>query len=280
MEFRKKRNLAIAVAAGILVAAAALVLALPRARTALRLVGGFSPLEVDARVYFEAGAEDMARAVAEALPAAMARVETCQAGPFEDPFRVYVCASHEGFTRRIGQPVNSPVRGITFLRDIWISPMAFSFHGEDTHRETLTHELSHLHLGQKLGWWRRTKGVPAWFQEGLADWVADTGDVQISRREAREALKRGRHFVPDATGHLPFPKGAGDYGLPWPLFHIQSRMFVEYLRARNEEAFSAFVASVVEGDEFESAFSENYLVDLPDVWNDFLQSSRAATPSS
>lgn len=239
---------------------------------------GFSTLGADPRVRYEPGAEELARAVAVALPAVVARVEECQAAPFKRPFRVYVCASHESFTSHIGEPVKSPVRGIAFLRDIWISPKAFAFHGEDTHRGTLAHELSHLHLGQRLGWWRRIKEVPSWFQEGLADWVADTGDEQVSRREAREAILRGDGIVLEESGHLPFPTRPDSYGMTWPMFHMQSRLFVEYLRARDANAFRGFVAAVMQGVEFKSAFTDHFGAGLPDVWKDFVRSTDSWPP--
>jgi hypothetical protein len=274
---RKKKTWAILVVAGVLVAAAVLVLMQPRARAALRLVRGFSQLDADPRVRFEPGAEALAGAVATALPAAVRRVEECQSGTFERPFRVYVCASHESFTSHIGEPVSSPVRGIAFPWDIWVSPKAFSFRGKDTHRETVMHELSHLHLGQMLGWWRRTRGVPSWFQEGLADWVADTGDEQVSRREACEAIAGGHRIMLDESGRLPFPRRPDSYGMSWPMFHMQSRMFVEYLRSRDADAFGRFVAAVVRGVEFRSAFSDNFREGLSDAWKDFLRSTEACS---
>ncbi|MBI4729577.1 MAG: hypothetical protein HY775_08790 [Acidobacteria bacterium] len=269
---RRKTTWAILIGAGILGAAALLLLAQPRARAALRLVRGFSPLDVERRVWLEHGAEDMAGAIAAALPEVVARVEECQGGPFERSFRVYVCASHESFARHVGEPVSSPVRGIAFLWDVWVSPKAFSFHGRDTHREALTHELSHLHLGQKVGWWHRTKEIPSWFQEGLADWVAGTGDEQVSWREAREAILAGRSLELDESGRLPFPKRPETYGMAWPMFHMQARMFVEYLRSRDAHAFEGFVMAVVGGARFRSAFEDAFGEDLSAVWGDFVQS--------
>lgn len=267
----RKRTWGILAAAALLLSAALAVLALPRARCALRLERGFSTLEADPRIRYEPGAENAASAFAAALPAAVSRVEECQSAPFKKPFRVYVCASHESFTSRIGEPASSPVRGIAFLRDVWVSPKAFDFNGQDTHRETLTHELSHLHLGQMLGWWHRTKEVPSWFQEGLADWVADTGDEQVSMREAREAILGGHSLALDEAGHLPFPRRPDSYGMRWPMFHMQSRMFVEHLRERDEKAFRGLVAAVVRGEKYKSAFTESFGVGLPDAWRDFVR---------
>jgi hypothetical protein len=272
---RKKRTWALVIGIAILGLAGLLLLAQPRARATLRLVHGFSPLDTDRRVRFEPGAEDLARAVAAALPEAISRVQECQAGAFKRPFRVYVCASHKSFTQHIGEPPSSPVRGIAFLWDIWVSPKAFSFHGRDTHRETVAHELSHLHLGQMVGWWHRTKEIPSWFQEGLADWVADTGDEQVSRREAREAVIRGHIIEVDESGHLPFPKRPDAYGMTWPMFHMQSRMFVEYLRSRDARKFEGFVTAVVRGGQFRAAFQNAFDESLSDVWEDFVEAMKA-----
>lgn len=272
---RRNSTWAVIVGIAILGLVVLLLLAQPRARATLRLVHDFSALETDPRVRFEPGAEDLARAVAAALPEAIARVEECQAGAFRRPFRVYVCASHESFTGHIGEPSSSPARGIALLHDIWVSPKAFSFHGRDTHRETLTHELSHLHLGQMLGWWHRTKEIPSWFQEGLADWVADTGDEQVSRREARGAVLGGHIIELDESGHLPFPKRPEAYGMTWPMFHMQSRMFVEYVRSRDARAFTAFVTAVAGGVRFRVAFNDSFDESLSDAWEDFVEAMKA-----
>jgi hypothetical protein len=123
-----------------------------------------------------------------------------------------------------------------------------------------------------LGWWRRTKGVPSWFQEGLANWVADTGDEQVSKRDALAAILSGNSIELDESGQLPAPKRPESYGMAWPMFHMQSRLFVEYLISRDATAFGAFVAGVVRGEEFKSAFTSSFGKGLSDVWEDFLQS--------
>jgi len=272
MLFRSKKVWIALVIGGLVILPLLLVLAHPRGRATLRLTSGFAQSERDPRVYYEHGAEGLANQIVDALPAAAARVEELQAWPFKNDFRVYVCASHESFSRHINQSPRDPVRGIAFLWDVWVSPKAFAFFGKDTHRQTLAHELSHLHLGQHLGWFRRIKGVPAWFAEGLANWVADTGDEIVSRSEALEGFISGRHFVPDATGNLPLPRTAADYGVSWPMFHLQSRLFIEYLHDRNENAFGRFVSAVIAGDNFSAAFAEHFGLNLDAAWQDFMKS--------
>jgi len=275
MNLKTKR---ITTGVGVLVLIAALTLMQPRARTALRLVRGFTALDADPRIRYEQGAEYLARVIAASLPAVQALVEELQRAPFARPFRVYVCVTHRGFTTRIGEPADSPARGIAFLRDIWISPKAFSFHGRDTHRQTLTHELSHLHLGQRLGWRRKTKYVPSWFQEGLANWIAGSGDELVSPREACRAILSGHRIVLDESGYLPFPRPPESYGMTWPMFCVQSRMFVEYLRLRNIAAFNDLIAVVVHGARFKSAFKSTFGVSLAAAWQDFLKALESRLP--
>lgn len=255
-----------------------LFLSVPRVRTALRIAPGFAPCGDDPRVYCETGSEDLARRFAAALPDAAATVEGKLGLPFESEYRLYVCASHESFARRIGQPVDTPVRGIAFSRDVWVSPRAFDFAGRDTHRETLVHELTHLHLGQHLGWWNRTRFVPGWFQEGLSDWVAETGTDTISRREAIEEILAGHRFTPDSSGHLPMTKRPADYGVDWRIYHAQSRLFVEFLHDGREERFRDLVSSVIRGERFDKAFRRSYGCNLDCAWEEFLR-SLAAIPA-
>jgi hypothetical protein len=150
--------------------------------------------------------------------------------------------------------------------------MAFDFQGEDTHRSTLAHELSHLHLGQHLGWLHRIRFVPAWFSEALADWTAGTGREIVSRGEAMDAIRRGRSFVPDNKGRLPLPKMPTDYGVPGPMLHSQSLLFVEYLIAEDKDRFLDLVEAVIEGQRFEVTFKEQYGDTLENVWSRFLES--------
>jgi hypothetical protein len=255
----------------ILIITAVLLLASPRAKASLRWKPGFEPLDCDSRVFFETGASVAAQRIADVLPDAIVKVEEMHGMPFTAEFRVYVCSTHQSFTEHLGLPETSPVRGIV-MRDIWLSPLAFDFHSRDTHRESLTHELSHLHLRQHLGWIRNQRNIPTWFAEGLADVVANTGGEIFTRQMALTSFAKGRHFVPDAEGQFPFTKGLRAYGVPAPLLHQQSRMFVEFLRTRNLQAFREFLYALLQGAEFAEAFSSHFGVDLDQSWHQFLSS--------
>jgi hypothetical protein len=272
------RKVLIAIAIAIPLLLIGLVTAQPRVRAALRLTAGFVPMEEDNRIYYEAGAEAMANALAKALPAAVARIEEYQSLPFESGYRIYVCSSHSSFTQRIGVPLSWTVRGIAFPRTIWISPLAFAFHGQDTHQQSLTHELCHLHFAQHLGWWKRTKNIPIWFAEGLAGWLADTGGEIVSRAEALESFRSGRHMVPEAAGKLRLrPPTLQDIGISFPMFHMQSRMFVEYLFGRGEEPLKNLITALMNGARFNVAFEDQIGDKLENVWQEFLHSMNTNT---
>ena len=269
MALRRKPMIALILAVLLLAVLSVLALSIPRLRTALRLVDGFEPLEGYELVYFEKGAEDYALQVAEALPGAIERVEKMQVRPFRSLPRIYVCATHERFAGQIGESPETEVRGIAFKRDIWLSPLIFSFFGMDTHTQSLLHELSHTHISQHLSFLHRVRKIPAWFNEGLADWVAGTGAERISRDEGIAEIRAGRTLAPDDTGQFPVPKTPADYGLSWPMLHVQSLMFVEYLALRDREAFDSFLGDVLDGKDFGPSFAGHFGTDPLSLWREF-----------
>lgn len=269
MALRRKTIFALIIPILVLVVLAALALRIPRLKTALRIADGFEPLPGNELVYYEKGAEEYARRIAEALPAAIERIETMQVRPFPSLPRIYVCATHERFTSQIGEPPESLVRGIAFKRDIWLSPTVFTFFGRDTHSQSLLHELSHTHISQHLSFFHRVRKIPTWFNEGLADWVAGTGDEQISRGEGIAAIRAGRTMAPDDTGQFPRPKAPADYGLSWQMLHVQSMMFVEYLALKDREAFDSFLGEVLDGKDFGPSFVRQFGADPFALWQEF-----------
>jgi hypothetical protein len=269
MALSRKSTVVLILTLALLVVLVILALRIPRLRTALRIVDGFEPLDGYELVYFEKGAEEYARKVAEVLPDAIERVETMQVRPFRTLPRIYVCSTHEGFTEQIGEAPETPVRGIAFKRDVWLSPLVFSFFGRDTHTQSLLHELSHTHISQHLSFLHRLRKIPTWFNEGLADWVAGTGAERVSREEGIAAIKAGRFMAPDDAGQLPLPKTPEDYGLTWPMFHVQSLMFVEYLALKDREVFDSFLGDVLDGNDFGPSFVEHFGAGPYIVWQEF-----------
>jgi len=234
----------------------------------------FAPVAADPRVRFEPGAEAMARSVAAFLDTAMATVEATHGAPFRRPFTVYVCASQRSLNEFAALPPQAPIRGTVLLGDVFIAPSAFDWQGADVHRESLMHELSHLHLRQHIGFVSDRGSMPAWFKEALADLVSGAGGEGISREEAVAAVLDGPALHPDSAGSLWSLQRAGSYGLTGPMLHRQSTMFLDFLRARDPGRFPAFLRRIQEERSFAGPFRDQFGGSVDELWGAFAASLR------
>ncbi len=238
----------------------------------LKSTSNFHPLASDNRVLAEPGAEDLAKSVAEYLPEAINAVEKKQYRPFTKPVEVYVCNSEDSFAGQTG--LSRQIRGALttklFLSGKLIRP---EFRG--TTKAILTHELSHLHLQQRLGTYHYNADLPAWFQEGLAVIVSGGGGAEtVSEGEAARAIVKGAHFTPEAQGSFFFHKSAKSYGLEPHMFYRQASLFVGYLRNLSDVRFGLFVLAIEDGKDFEKAFRSIYDMNINEAWQDFVTELR------
>lgn len=216
-------------------------------------------------VYFEPGAEDLADSIALFLPVAINRVETAHGLPFEDSFKVYICNTQKSFNEFMASTSSYPIRGAAMLGDLFISPNAFNFFGVDTHKETITHELSHLHFAQRLGFFK-VRQIPHWFGEGLADYVAGSGGEGIEESDAINFILNGKHFIPEEEGGIFSSLQGAFNGLTGRMFHKQVKMFVSYLAESDSAKFYSFVKKIQMGEPFSETF--RYIMDsgIQDKW--------------
>jgi len=233
----------------------------------------FIPSDANAAVLYEPGMERAAALVAAALPQAIATVEAGQYLPIAKSFNIYVCASQKSFNRYMGAPAGATARGVKVLNDIFLAPSTFSSWRGDTHASVLTHELSHLHLYQRIGHRRSLWDMPVWFLEGLAVAVSGGGGEGVTASEAAAAVAAGDHFVPDGKGSLLRPKRAADYGVETFMFYRQSELFVRFIVERDPEAFEDFMLALqLGGERFEPLFESSFGTDIQDMWHEFRQS--------
>lgn len=231
---------------------------------------GFQPYAEDARVWHEAGGESQAAQVAKLLDAAVARVESVHGLPFRHPPRIHVCISAACFQRLVSAPNYSAA---VLPGDLLVlSPNLF---GREAARlpAILTHELSHLHLGQRLGHY--TPWLPVWFHEGLASLAARGGGAEFaSDGEAFGAWNEGRQ-VDFSRLDVPGKRHrAGDFGLSIHEFYRQSWRFVEYLRKRDADAFAAMMKSIQAGTDITISVADAYNAGLERLERDFIDVSR------
>jgi len=226
-------------------------------------------------VYYEPGAEDYADSIGSYLPKAVARVEQVHGLPFMEPFNIYVCSTQKSFNEFTAITTSPyPIRGTALLGDVFIAPSAFHFIGIDTHKETLKHELSHLHFRQRLGFFKGRKH-PIWFSEGFADYVAGSGGEGIDDSEAVDFLLSGRHFVPEEEGGIFSTQHKAFNGLSGPMFHKQAKMFVTYLFESDSSKCQAFLREIQEGESFGRSFSNTMGSKIQDRWIQFLSQLNA-----
>lgn len=272
MPFRPRvKIVAKLLALALLLAGGAVLVRTPAFAALTRSKDAFQPHPVDGRVFFEAGAEEQAAAVAAFLGTAVERVETFHGRPFEKPVRVYMCTTQASLNAFIALPPRAPIRGTVRLGEVFLAPSAFRWLGNDTHRESLLHELSHLHLRQQLGFMAFRARVPSWFHEGLADLVSGAGGEGISRQEAVGAILHGPALMPDSTGRLWSLRPVTDYGMPTPMLHAQSTLFLSFLKDRDPGAFRRFLLELQEQKDFAAPFRRHFGGGVGDLWTEFVE---------
>jgi hypothetical protein len=229
----------------------ALTVSHPRA---LRPLDSFVPLASDSRVWVEPGHEAFGARVAEALPQAIAAVEAAHYLPFLRPPRVFVCGSDACFKRHVLTPKLSAA--VVPDNRLILSP---NLDGREKHRlpALLTHELAHLHLGQRIGHYHST--LPVWFHEGWASLTADGGGADYTTdAKVFEAIRAGKRVNLDARDTPDKRHRAAASQLGIYEFYRQSMLLVGWLKAQDEARFRALVLAVQDNTDFEIAFWNIY----------------------
>jgi len=221
---------------------------------ALQPIDGFVPLPSDARVQVEPGYEAYGERVAAALPAAIATVEAAHYLPFLHPPRVYVCGSEDCFNRYVYTPRLSAA--VIPDNRLILSP---NLDGRESSRlpGLLTHELAHLHLGQRIGHYNST--LPVWFHEGWASLTANgAGAEYATDAQAYAAIRAGRrvNLAVRDTPDRRHRARASHLGIHE--FYRESMLLVGWLKAQDEARFRQLVLAVQANTDFEIAFWDIY----------------------
>jgi hypothetical protein len=219
---------------------------------------------VDARVFYEPGAEGLAGTVVTALPASVATVEARMPGAFTMPVRVYVCATIRCMTT---YGADAHAGGLTNNHRVFISPKPENT--ADRIPRVLVHELSHLHLGQKRGVASFAQ-LPVWFVEGLAVDISEgAGAEGVSVRDAQLAIAAGHALVPEPAGSVWRRHGATAAGLEQHMFYRQAGLFVSFIQKSDERKFLPFLSAIEHGDSVEHALRDSYGTTIDAAWRQF-----------
>jgi hypothetical protein len=221
---------------------------------ALKPIDNFVPLANDARVQVEPGYEAFGAKVADALPAAIAKVEAAHYLSFAHPPRVYVCGSDACFKRYVLTPKLSAA--VVPDNRLILSP---NLDGKESHRLStlLTHELAHLHLGQRIGHYHST--LPVWFHEGWASLTANGGGADYATdAKAFEAIRAGRRVNLGVRDTPDRRHRASAFNLSIFEFYRQSMLLVGWLKTQDEARFRQLALAVQDNTDFEIAFWNIY----------------------
>lgn len=220
----------------------------------LNPAAGFESYSPDPRIEFEPGFEAYAERVAKVLPGAITRVEAAHYLPFYRSPQVFVCGTDACFKRYVKTPKLSAA--VVPDNRLILSP---NLNGREQDRlePLLVHELSHLHLGQRIGHYHTT--LPVWFHEGWASLTANGGGAEyITDAQAVAAIREGRRVdlsqrdTPDVRHRAPAFK------LTIYEFYRQSMLLVGWLKYHDEARFRELVLAVQGNQDFEIAFWDVY----------------------
>jgi len=282
MRKKRKRSIILSIIGIIILAGAVLFVRSPIGIALLKSKKHFKTSDIDKRVRYEPGAEEFADKIARYLPEAVRTVENGHFLPFKKPFKVYVCATQKSLNEFLADPPGAAPRGAAALGNVYIGPRAFSFFGYDTHKESLMHELSHLHLSQRSGYFGfgvRIK-IPVWFIEGLANCIAGSGGEGIEDKEAIDAILAGKHFVVDEKGSFLRPFHKAFPGLSGPMFHKQDKMFVKYIIDSNPRKYKQFLLEIQNGASFAKSFSTNFGITVSGMFERFKENLKFGASQS
>lgn len=221
---------------------------------ALQPVTGFAPLASDPRVWIEPGYEAYGERVAQVLPAAISQVEAAHYLPFLKPPRVYVCGTAACFSRHVLTPRLSAA--VVPDNRLFLSP---NLDAKEAYRlpALLAHELSHLHLGQRIGHYHST--LPVWFHEGWASLAAEGGGAEFASDEkVMAAIRAGRRLNLDARDTPDRRHRAAAYNLDIHSFYRQALLLVDWLRDQDEARFRSLVLALQDDADFVIAFADVY----------------------
>ena len=227
----------------------------------------FIVLEENPMILYENGTLSKAESISLYLDSAVNTIEIKQFADFEEGFKIYICASQKSMNEYIAADPDLPIRGMVLFGDVFLSPAAFDFHEKIAFRESLLHELSHLHMKQHLGFFTEQR-IPVWFREGLADLVSGSCLDLISHREAADNILAGNHFYPESESGLFHTIHDKLNGLSPFMFHKQCEMFVEYLN-KDKVSFQNLMISIYDGSSFEESFTKSYRKTVISEWKLF-----------
>lgn len=219
----------------------------------------FLVLAEDSRIKYEAGAKANAITLSGTLDESIKTVEQVLNSTFPVPIEVYICSSQEAFNEYVF--ISKNVRGAVYWGKLFLSPGAFN-RGSLT--ELTAHELTHYLFYSHIGERAHIAGVPLWFREGIAVFVANGGAEYtagkgvfvVMRRAEREAYLSGAiDFW--FTSQDPLDAVTKNGVANWLLYRV-SGLFVHFIHDLEPNHFGQLTEKLLSGMTFNRAIELTY----------------------
>ena len=184
---------------------------------------------------------------------------------------MYVCGTQACFDQFVPPRLNLTA-AVLYDNRLLLAPRLFNREPERL-QPIVAHELSHLHLGQRVGHYSPT--IPVWFHEGLASFAAHGGGADlVSDDEAQRAANLGRRFYPEQDADGVVRRTADDWGLPISVFYRQAMQFVAHLKELSEARFRRFLLALEDRQNFNGAFVNAFGIDVGEAANQYFEGKR------
>ncbi len=131
---------------------------------------------------------------------------------------------------------------------------------DGTDLDVIAHEFCHAELQKRVGWWRKSMQIPAWFDEGLAlqldyRYPNNTNDTSYENYKNRwNVLTENGKFAPkieELTNISGFFNGKYKPNIAY----LTSGMYVKkWLEEKGKNAIHDFVKKINDGNDFKKAF--------------------------
>src|SRR5882672_5268265 len=236
-----------------------------------RLTYDFVPLPENDQIFYEDGAQDLAKLAAAELALGIDKVEKLQFMPFKNrgAIRVFVFNDKKRYANFSNTSVLT--RGSSTTDEVYLSEKLRERIG--TVPNILVHELSHVHIRQYVGTFKYITGIPGWFLEGIAVSVSSGGGAEnVTRVQGQVSIRNAVRFVPDDSGSIIGHKTAHNYGLEPQMYYRQASLFVEYLQKANPSAFEGSLVDIVNGASFREVWPKHYGHTISELWRRFERS--------
>lgn len=218
--------------------------------------GEFNTLAIDDRILFKPGMKESALLIQKVLDSQIKLIERVHGAPFSKKVIVHICDTRECFNSYTG--LEGGILAAVVSNGLFLSSYVIT---NDDYPIWLAHELSHLHLFQKISIFNASF-IPQWYHDGLATFSSSGGGAtRVSKEQALDSIQAGNHIVAADKGAIFSSRWPLNYPASedaWTQQHMdyrQASLFYEFL---HPQGGVKLLRAIEGGEKFSNAFLSVY----------------------